>query len=104
MEEGSTMKKYLILASVMVLAACGGKDDIKLPPPPKNSEVITQEVPVPVLCTVELEKAKIKLDSMEKGRPLEEQNAAMRETIAQQKSYIIALEAGIIGCGGKIKK
>lgn len=98
------MKKYLILASVMVLAACGGKDDIKLPPPPKNSEVITQEVPVPVLCTVELEKAKIKLDSMEKGRPLEEQNAAMRETIAQQKSYIIALEAGIIGCGGKIKK
>lgn len=98
------MKKFVILASAFALAACGGKDDIKLPPPPKNTEVITQDIPVPVLCTVELERAKIKLDTMEKGRPLEEQNAAMRETIAQQKSYIIALEAGIIGCGGKIKK
>jgi hypothetical protein len=41
---------------------------------------------------------------METGRPLEEQNAAFRESIAELKSYIVALEAGIIGCGGKINK
>lgn len=98
------MKKILVLASLTLLAACGGKQTITLPPPPKNTEVVTQNIPVPVLCTVELDRAKVKLDAMEEGKKLEEQNAAMRETIAQQKSYIIALEAGIIGCGGKIKK
>jgi hypothetical protein len=41
---------------------------------------------------------------MEQGRPLEEQDAAFRETIAQLKAYIIQLEAGITGCGGKINK
>lgn len=98
------MKKILVLACCMTLAACAGNKDITLPKPPKNTDVVIQTVPVPVLCTVELERAKVKLDDMEEGKPLEEQNAAMRETIAQQKSYIIALEAGIIGCGGKIKK
>lgn len=98
------MKKILVLASCMTLAACAGKGNITIPPPPRNTDVVIQNVPVPVLCTVELERAKTKLDEMEEGRPLEEQNAAMRETIAQLKSYIIALEAGIIGCGGNIKK
>lgn len=98
------MKKILAIAVLMSLAACGQKEDIRLPNPPKNTEVVTQNIPVPVLCTVEIERAKVKLDSMEQGKPLEEQTAAMRETIAQQQAYIIALEAGIIGCGGKIKK
>lgn len=97
------MKKILALAALTLLAACGQKESITLPPPPKNTEVVTQNIPVPVLCTVELERAKVKLSEMKEGKDLEEQTAAMRETIAQQKSYIIQLEAGIIGCGGKIK-
>lgn len=97
------MKKILALAGFTLLAACGGKHDLTLPPPPKNTEVVQQDIPVPVLCKVEIQKARVKLDEMEEGKPLEEQNAAMRETIAQQKAYIIQLEAGIIGCGGKIK-
>lgn len=96
------MKKILALAGFFALAACGQKEDLTLPPPPKNTEVVQQDIPVPVLCKVEIDRAKVKLDSMENGKPLEEQTAAMRETIAQQQSYIIQLEAGIIGCGGKI--
>ena len=99
------MKKILALTLFTLLAACGGKkDDLTLPPPPKNTEVVQQNIPVPVLCKVEMARAKTKLDDMEEGKKLEEQNAAFRETIAQLKSYIIALEAGIIGCGGKIDK
>ena len=98
------MKKLLALASISLLAACGQKQDIKLPPPPKNTEVVEQKIAVPVLCTVTIQREKVKLDTMEQGKPLEEQTAAMRETIAQQQAYIIALEAGIIGCGGKINK
>jgi predicted small lipoprotein YifL len=101
MEEGVQVKKLLIITALMALTACG-KRDITLPPPPTNTEVITQNIPVPVLCTVELKRARVKLDDMEKSKALEEQNAGFRETISQQKSYIIALEAGIIGCGGKI--
>jgi len=98
------MKKTLALVGVFALSACGGKPEPRIPPPPTNTEVITQDIPVPVLCTVELEKAKVKLDEMSEGRPLEEQTAAMRQTIAEQQAYIISLEAGIIGCGGKITK
>lgn len=88
----------------MLLAACGDKHPATLPPPPKTTEVVKQDIAIPVLCKVELARAKVKLDTMEEGRPLEEQNAAFRETIAGLKSYIVALEAGIIGCGGKIDK
>lgn len=97
------MKKALALIGFTLLAACGDKHNLTLPPPPKNTEVVEQKIPVPVLCKVEIARAKVKLDDMVEGKPLEEQNAAFRETIAQQKSYIIALEAGIIGCGGKVK-
>ena len=97
------MKKILALAGFTLLAACGQKESLTLPPPPQNTEVVTQDVPVPVLCTVEIQRAKFKLDEMKKGKPLEEQNAAFRETIAQMQSYILSLEAGIIGCGGKVK-
>lgn len=99
------MKKILALALFTMLAACGGKkENLTLPPPPKNTEVVQQNIPVPVLCKAEIQRAKVKLDDMEEGKPLEQQNAAMRETIAQLKSYVVALEAGIIGCGGKINK
>jgi len=98
------MKAILASAGLLMLAACGQKEDIKLPPAPQNTKVVQQDIPVAVLCKVEIARARTKLDDMEEGKALEEQNAAFRETIAQQKSYIIALEAGIIGCGGKIKK
>lgn len=97
------MKTALALIMLIGLSACG-KQTITLPPPPKNTEVVTQNIPVPVLCTVQIERAKTKLDEMQEGKPLEEQNAAFRQTIAQQQSYIVALEANIIGCGGKVKK
>lgn len=98
------MKKILVIASLLALAACGDKKAITLPAPPKTTEVTKQDIAVPVLCKVEIQRAKVKLDTMEEGRPLEEQNAAFRETIAGLKSYIVALEAGIIGCGGKVDK
>lgn len=97
------MKIILALAGLLALSACGDKRPITLPAPPKTTEVVEQKIPVSVLCTVDIKRAKVKLDEMETGHPMEEQNAAMRETIAQQKSYIVQLEAGIIGCGGKIK-
>jgi len=96
------MKRFLALLGFMALAACG-EHPATLPPPPKNTEVVDQKIPVPVLCKVEIERAKIKLDEMKQGKPLEEQDAAMRQTIAQQQAYILQLEGGIIGCGGKIK-
>lgn len=97
------MKKHLALLGLLALAACGKKPLPTLPPPPKITEVVEQKIPVPVLCKVEIERAKTKLDNMETGKAMEEQNAAFRETIAQLKSYIVQLEAGIIGCGGKVK-
>lgn len=96
------MKKLAILA-FLALAACGGDGVEKIPKPPKNSDVIQNDVPVPVLCKAEIEKAEIAIDKAEEGLKLEQQNAMLRETIAQQKAYIKALEAGIIGCGGKLK-
>ena len=95
------MKKLIIAALALTLAACG-EHPATLPPPPKTTEVVTRDIPVPVLCTVELKRAKVKLNDLQKGSKLEEQNAALRESIAQQQAYIIQLEAGIIGCGGKI--
>lgn len=96
------MKHILALASFGLLAACGGKHVDTLPPPPKNTEVVEQKIPVPVLCKVEIQKAKVKLNELKSGEKLEVQNAALRETIAQQQAYILALEAGIVGCGGKV--
>jgi len=98
------VKKTLAIAGLLLLAACGQKKAITLPPPPKNTEVVQQDIAIPVLCKVEIQRAQVKLDTMETGRPLEEQNAAFRATIAELKSYIVALEAGIIGCGGKVTK
>jgi predicted small lipoprotein YifL len=101
LEEGK-VKIIVAVTALVMLSACGGKQNIKLPPPPKTTEVVVQNIPVPVLCTVEIKRAKVKLDSLQDADKLELQTAALRETIAEQKSYIVALEAGIIGCGGKI--
>jgi hypothetical protein len=97
------MKKFVPLFMAFTLAACGGHPG-RLPPDPSLTDKVEVKVPVAVLCEVEIDRAKVKLDEMEQGRPLEEQDAAFRETIAQLKAYIIQLEAGITGCGGKINK
>lgn len=94
--------KKLALLGLLALTACG-EHVATIPPPPKNTEVVNNDVPVPVLCKAEITKAQIAIDAAEKGLALEQQNAILRETIAQQKAYIQALEAGIIGCGGKLK-
>jgi hypothetical protein len=96
------MKKLAILA-LLSLAACGDKHVETIPKPPENTEVVQNDVPIPVLCTVEIAKAEIAIDKAERGLKLEQQNAMLRQTIAEQKAYIKSLEAGIIGCGGKVK-
>jgi hypothetical protein len=102
LEEGK-VKKVLIIGLMASLAACSGKID-KLPcPPEKPAEVITRDVPVPVLCTVEIERVQAAIDNAQTGMKLEGQNAMLRQTIAEQKAYIVKLEAGVTGCGGKIK-
>jgi hypothetical protein len=95
--------KNLLVLTLFALAACGGDHVEKLPKPPENSQVIKNDVPVPVLCKAEIAKAEIAIDKAEEGLKLEEQNAMLRQTIAEQKAYIKALEAGVIGCGGSIK-
>lgn len=96
------MKNLAILVLFVSLAACGHVDQLP-PSPEKPAVVLDRDVPVPVLCTVELERVKASIDKAEKGMTLEGQNSMLRQTIAEQKSYIVQLEAGIIGCGGKIK-
>ena len=92
------MKRVLILAGLLSLSACAS--DVK---DPKNLEVVIREVPVPVECQVEINKAKLTIEQAQEQMVLEEQTATLRATIAEQQAYIIALESGIIGCGGKIK-
>lgn len=91
------MKKCLMILGCMSLVGCSttSKD-------PTNLEIVTRDVPVPVLCQVEIDRAKFAINQAEAGLILEEQNAILRKTIAEQKAYIVALETGIIGCGGKI--
>lgn len=93
--------KKLIIIGFLALAACAHGPTI--PDVPHNSDVIQNDVPVPVLCKAEIERAQIAIDNAEKGLELEQQNAMLRQTIAQQRAYIQALEAGVIGCGGTIK-
>lgn len=92
------MKKLLVGISCLALAACAG--DVK---DPKNLEVVIREVPVPVECQVQIDRAKLTIEKAQDQMVLEEQTATLRATIAEQQAYIIALESGIIGCGGKIK-
>jgi len=96
------MKKLSVLA-FFALAACGGDKVVSIPTPPQNTTVIHNDVPIPVMCKVEIEKAKIAINEAKRDLKLEEQNAILRQTIAQQAAYIKSLEAGIIGCGGALK-
>lgn len=94
------MKKFILIAAFLV-AACN-EPLPKLPAPPAKVEVITNNVPVPVLCKQDIERRKKAIDDVEEKLPLESQNSVLRQTVAQQKAYIILLESGIIACGGKI--
>lgn len=91
--------RFLMLAlAALSLSACATTD----PCPPGPTITITRDVPVPVLCTVEIQRVQAEIDTVEIGTPLEKQNATLRSSIASQKEYIKKLESGVIGCGGKI--
>jgi len=95
--------KHLALVAAVLLSACGSTSHMKpLPPSPVNTVVVTNDRPVPVLCRAEINRARTAIDVAQRGMKLEQQNAMLRTTIAQKESYIKLLEAGIIGCGGKI--
>lgn len=94
--------KILTLCAALLLTACATNDLPKLPPAPTNTTVITADRPVAVLCKVDIKKVLISIDTAQIGMKLEEQNAMQRKSLAQQKKYITKLEAGVIGCGGKI--
>ena len=100
------MKTLIILAGALSLAACGVSDvhpGNVPPPPPKPPVVITKEVPVPVVCKNEVTKPLIDINSVNPDSPLEEQNRALRATIAELMVYINDLSSGFVGCGGTIK-
>jgi cell division protein FtsB len=94
--------KILTLFAALMLSACATTDLPKLPPAPINTTTITVDRPVPVLCKVDIKKVLISIDTAQIKMKLEEQNAMLRASVAQQKKYITKLEAGVIGCGGKI--
>lgn len=95
--------KTVTLFAALLLSACATTNDLpKLPPAPTNTTVLTVDRPIPVLCKVDIKKVLISIDTAQLGMKLEEQNAMQRKSLAQQKKYITKLEAGVIGCGGKI--
>ena len=96
------MKRLAILACFLV-AACGVGHIHTIPDSPVVNNVVTNDVPVPVLCKAEIAKAQSAIDTAKTGLALEEQNAILRQSLAEQQAYIKALEAGVVGCGGKIK-
>lgn len=70
---------------------------------PTPTHVVDNLVPIPVLCKQTVKKQIPSIDDAKPNLPLEEQNVILRTTIAQQKSYIVELEAGVVGCGGIIE-
>lgn len=84
------------------LSACAPHPQV-IPPPPPKQQVITKEVPIPVICKVVVQKPEIPIDTAPADKALEDQNALLRSTIAQQDAYIIDLVAAVIGCGGTVQ-
>lgn len=91
------MKLIPVLLITLSLAACAGKPVRNLPTPPEPKQQV-------VVCNAETSKAPTDLDKAKTGLPLEEQNAILRTSLAQLKTYVIELEASFVQCGGKIKK
>ena len=103
------MKKIMVItvAVALMLGGCahtdsGGIRDIP-DAPGEGPEIIEKEVPVPVLCEVEVTAPQMDIYSVPEDATLEEQNAAVRSTIAQQATYILDLIAGVVGCGGNVR-
>lgn len=95
------MMKRLVLIPLALLSACAPHpNDI---PPPTKQTVITKEVPVPVLCQVTVTRPVLAIDGLDPNAPLEDQDAGLRATIAQQATFIIDLINGLVGCGGTVK-
>lgn len=87
---------------LLVLAGCTKPHINDIGPPPKQ-EIIVKEVPVPVLCKVEVTKPQLDINTVDPDAPLEDQNGSLRATIAQQATYIVDLIAALTGCGGTVK-
>ena len=95
------MKKVIILAAIS-LSACNIGHVNTIPPAPSTVTVVHDSVPIPVLCATQVTRHKADIDTAKTGTPLEDQDAMLRASVAQQRSYIATLESSIIGCGGKI--
>lgn len=98
------MKKVLLLASCLALGACATTDSIRDIPdgPGKGPEIIEKEVPVPVPCKVTVTAPALSIRGVPADADLEDQNASLRATIAEQAVFITDLVAGLIGCGGTV--
>lgn len=97
------MRKVFPLILCVALVACGGERVRSIPGPPSDGpEIIEKEVPVPVVCEVVVNAPARDIYGVDEDATLEEQNAALRGTIAQQAAYILDLAAGLIGCGGTV--
>lgn len=95
--------KFLAIPLIFLLAACAGKENIKIPNPPQNTQKEEVQVPVPVLCKAEVDRPSLAIETTKEGEQMEKQTAVLRQTVAQQKAYTVELEAAIKGCGGTIK-
>lgn len=98
------MKKIISVILLLMLAACGQKPQMVSMPvvqPTTPTQQTTQQV---LVCNAEVKKGQLEIDKAAPGLPLEQQNAAIRTSLAQLKAYTVDLEAGFVQCGGKIKR
>lgn len=98
------MKKIIVVAALLLMTACttNDTDHLRDPGPPPKQVIITEKVPVPILCKAEVTSPSLDIRSVPEGAPLEQQNSALRATIAQQAQFIIDLVGAVVGCGGKV--
>ncbi len=90
------MKKYIVIL-FLALAACAGRPAAHLPTPPEPTKQV-------LVCDREVSRTPLDIDKTRTGLPLEQQNAVLRTSLAQLKTYVIELEASFTQCGGKVKK
>lgn len=90
------MKKFIPII-FLALAACSGRPPAHLPTAPEAPKQV-------LVCNAEVTRNQLDIDKTRTGLPLEQQNAVLRTSLAQLKTYVIELEASLTQCGGKVKK
>jgi hypothetical protein len=73
--------KRLIVLLPLLLTGCFENNRVNSTP----TEVINNQVAVPVLCRATVKKQSAGIDTAKTGMSLEEQNAMLRSSLAQQK-------------------